>query len=32
VEKLSAGVTRISVEDLIGTRNAKEPELVKVKL
>lgn len=31
VEKLSAGVTRISVEDLIGTRNAKEPELVRVR-
>jgi hypothetical protein len=31
VEKLSARVTRISVEDLIGTRNAKEPELVKVR-
>jgi hypothetical protein len=30
VEKLSAGITRISVEDLIGTRNAEEPEFVKV--
>ena len=31
VERLSAGVTRISVEDLLGARNAKEPELVRVR-